>query len=311
MRDNLWASSILILMGMYFLLLCLFPSKLDVAKISIAILCLAGAWTGFFDKKFFLDPVLLGLIAFTGIAILGNILGAGQISSTLKVLTWTLPFILGKAFSQAYPKHVMRALIWGSFLLSIYMAIALTLLKIQPYFSFEHIITDLTLTFRNLSRTALFLAVGCLISCYALLSLRGPLIRLMAESSATVLFFALIISGRRTTVAAFLATSGLMLLFRKQYRLFAALFIATLLCIIVVGQTQRFNPSPATILADQSFIERQAVWFAGWKLFASDPLLGSGFGSFKQECQPYVKEYHDMISGEDSMERLEDAHNMR
>ncbi len=131
----------------------------------------------------------------------------------------------------------------------------------------------------------------------------------MAVPVAFLLLNALILAGRRMTLAAVLAATSLLLMFRKKFIPLGIGIAATLALIVGLGQAQRFSVQPEAILGSESLVERQAVWYAAWHLFKENPLLGCGFRTFKEESKPYVDQYREMdpnlVHGD-----LEDAHNI-
>jgi O-antigen ligase len=86
--------------------------------------------------------------------------------------------------------------------------------------------------------------------------------------------------------------------------------MTTATCIVIFGQSQRFDLSPDRLLASQGVVERQTVWYAAYKIFSTNPFLGSGFSSFKKESKPYVEKHRKNIHEKYKYENLEDAHNI-
>ncbi len=307
-----WGAALAGTLGVYFIVLCLYPSGLDGLKAAIGVLTAAGILFHFLDRKFFLDPLFLSILAFAAVALASNMAGAGSMGESLKILSWTLPFILGKAYARDLSGHVNQALLIGASLLALYMAVALllSLRGIDLVSTFQFARDYLTLTFRHVTRTSLYIAVACLICAYAILFLQGPKTRLLAWPGVIILFPALILSGRRMTLAAFLAVSALLLVSRKKVLILGAGIVATLLFIVVLGQGQRFNPNPEKLQQTQSVVERLTVWHAGWQIFMENPILGAGFGSFKEQAAPHVEAYRAAHPGKTNHENLQDAHNL-
>jgi O-antigen ligase len=312
MPEQWWKASLTGTLCFYFVVLCLFPSALDGLKAAIGVLTAAGILFHFLDRKFFLDPIFLSILAFATVALTSNMAGAGSMGESLKILSWTLPFVLGKAYARDLSGHVTQTLVIGAALLALYMAVALalSLRGIDLVSTFQFARDYLTLTFRHVTRTSLYIAVGCLICVHALLFPQGAFARRLAWPSLLTLFPALILSGRRMTVAAFLAVSALLLISRRKFLILGAGVAATLLCIVVLGQGQRFNLNPERLQKTQSVVERLTVWHAGWQIFKENPILGAGFGSFKEQAAPHVEAYRAAHPTNTQHENLEDAHNL-
>jgi O-antigen ligase len=312
MREQWWKNSLTGILCLYFLTLSLFPSALDGLKIAIGALAAAGLWHRYLDRKFLLDPVLLATLAYAAIALLSNLAGSGRMADSLKILSWTLPFILGKAYSQYHSEQLNKTLILGAAFLAAYMAVALALSidGLDQISALKYSQHYLILTFRHITRTAIFVAVAGLICVYALLYCRETSVRLLAWPGIAILLPTLILTGRRMTVAAFLAVSALLLLYRKKYLILGIGLAVTVLGILVLGQAKRFDLNPERLQKTQSVVERRTVWYAGWQIFKDNPILGSGFGSFKEEAKPHVEEYRSTHPNHTKHENLEDAHNI-
>ncbi len=256
MNETWWKLSVTTLLGFFFLTLCLFPSKIDILKVAIGILIIAGIHTRALDKNFFLDPILFGIGAFTLIAMASSASGAGDLSKSFRISTWALPFVLGKAFSKTHPYKLMNTLLLGAVLLGAYMLCALAIKLLGDTGLLNFTFQNLTLTFRSETRTALFIAIGSFICLYQIFS-NAKLSHIhYYVLTFSILFIALIVSGKRITLAALLATSTFLLVIRKKILFIMIIFIATAISIVIIGQSQRFSLSPDHLFAAQGVIER-------------------------------------------------------
>ncbi|NCD25538.1 MAG: O-antigen ligase family protein [Deltaproteobacteria bacterium] len=300
------------LLGMYFLVLCFHPSALDGVKAAIGAWTIHALWRRDLRPVIFLDPVCLSVFGFCAVALCAAILGQGETGAALSILGWLPPLVLGMAFARAHPERLGMAMLLGAAILAAYMALVLGLalagvssvagLLLSPQ--------DLTLTFRNLTRTALFLALGALFCVHALLTVTAPRPRLLAWTALPVLLCSLVLSGKRMTLAAFMAASALLLLWRKK---FLAVGLGAVLIpgfILISGLTDRFDPDPKRLVTSQGVIERQAVWHAAWELFQNHPLVGVGFKAFKDQAEPLVRAWRESAPQHTAPENLEDAHHI-
>ncbi len=300
----------------YFLTLCLAPSMLDGAKAALVLWTLHALWTRALHPRIFLDPACLAVAGFCAVALAASVHGPSTPQEALSILGWLPTLILGIVFARTYPERLQAALLLGAGFLAVYMAVilGLALSGISALGTMTFSPTDLTLTFRNLTRTSLYLALGALFCLHALLTITAPRLRLLALTALPVLLCALVLSGKRMTLAAFMATAALLLLWRKKF-LAMGLGLALITGLILgSGLASRFDPRPAQIMSSQGVFERMAVWHAAWELFHEHPLLGTGFKTFKQQAEPLIlkwrKNTHHRPGSDHFPERLEDAHHI-
>lgn len=295
----------------YLTFLCIFPSQLDAAKILIAGTIFFLFYTKNLNFIFFQDSTLYAIVLFCFILFSLNLFGIGSAGDTLKFSSAILIFTIGKLFASLNRENMLRPLLIGSATLAVYISIGFIL----PFIGITDIGTatlhkfDLQLTFRNVSRTGLFMAVALQIVATTLVLSTNRRFWMTAVPVAFLLLNALILAGRRMTLAAVLAATSLLLMFRKKFLPLGIGIAVILLLILGLGQAQRFSVQPNDILGSASLVERQAVWYAAWHLFKENPVLGCGFRTFKEESKPYVEEYREMdpnlVHGD-----LEDAHNI-
>ncbi len=311
MTPDTWSLRLLPpLLAAYFLTLCFHPSSLDAAKVVIGAWVVHALWRGVLRPAIFLDPTCLAVAGFCAVALGAAALGHGSPGAALSILGWLPPIILGTTFAKFRPERLETALILGAGILAVYMVLALglPLLGVSALGDMPLSPTDLTLTFRNLTRTALYLALGALFCVHALLSSTMFRLRLLAWTALPVLVTSLVLSGKRMTLAAFVGTAALLLLWRKK---FLAVGVGAVLIpglILASGLTDRFDPRPERLLGSQGVVERTAVWHAAWELFREHPLLGSGFKAFKEQAAPLVRQWRDANPSQSVPENLEDAH---
>lgn len=312
MTEQRWKNALTVFLCFYFAILCIYPSGLDALKFGISVLFTVGLWHHYLNKKFFVDPILMGMFAFAAIALAGNFIGAGRFEDSLKILGWPLPFLLGKAYSQNHSGRINQTLVIGAVCLAAYVCLpfVLSLTDTSQTPLLELYPNYLILTFRHIARTAVYVAMACLICVFALLYWQGFAIRILAWPGLLILFPTLILTGRRMTLVAFLIISALLLFLRKKFLIPGLAFVATLLIINVLGQGERFDLNPERIQQTQSLIERQTVWYAAGQIFRESPFLGSGFNTFKAEAKPYVEAYRATHPKITDYESLEDAHNL-
>jgi O-antigen ligase len=169
---------------------------------------------------------------------------------------------------------------------------------------------SLTLTFRNSSRTAIFVATGALVCLsYAISSDNRQKIFVAACSCAT-LISALVGTGSRMTLTAFLICSGIFLFLQKKLRLLFFIILAILCLVLFFGKEQRFNLNPSHLISIQSATERFTVWYAAWETFKEHPLTGTGFRTFKDVAAPHVAKYRNSHPQQHEYATLSDAHNI-
>jgi O-antigen ligase len=300
-----------ILMILYFMFLCIFPSQLDFIKLLILFFISLFLYKKKIKINFFYDTVFIAVIVFILIIVSQNIFNIGSFSDTLKFSGGLIVFFLGKMYSYVYKEKMMQTLIIGSTLIAAYI----TILYYSQYFGinfakmFSLHSNDLTLTFRNVSRTGLYAAIGSFICIFCLFYPKEAIYPRLAIPTGIALFLALILAGRRVTLAAVVVAGSLFLICRRKFiPLFLGAFLTALL-VFGSGQVQRFNLHPKELITSIGMIERQAVWYAAWELFKENPVLGCGFKTFKEKSAPHIEKYREfnpkLIYGD-----LEDAHNI-
>ncbi len=300
------------LMAAYFLTLCLAPSQLDAAKAAIVLWTLYALWTKALRPKIFLDPTCLAVAGFCAAALAAAALGRGTAHDALSILSWLPPLILGMAFARAYPERLESTLLLGAGFLAAYMILVLGLILagVPSLGGMDLSPKDLTLTFRNLTRTALYLALAALFCVHALLTSTAPRLRLWAWASLPILLCALVLSGKRMTLAAFAGSVALLVLWRRKFLILPLGAALILGFILATGLVDRFDPRPERLLGSQGVVERTLVWHAAWGLFREHPLLGSGFKAFKEQAAPLVRQWREATPSQSIPENLEDAHHI-
>jgi O-antigen ligase len=295
----------------YFAILCLAPSNVEIiGAITLFLITILVFKNN--ELIFFKDPILFSILAFGAYSSTVNALGPGEISRTGIIYGWAIPLLVGKAFALFRATTIHKDMLICAIALALFLlgAQILLVLKVHSLGDFNLNLHSLELTFRNPTRTAIFAAVAALICITHITS--GTSIRqlIMVISSCASLMTALVLSGKRMTLAALLACAGIVMIARKQYRFICIIILTTACLIFAVGQTQRFNLSPAHLLTSQGAIERFTVWHAAIEIFKEHPFTGSGFRTFQQAATEHVANYRATHTQLQQYENLNDAHNL-
>ena len=295
----------------YFATLCLAPSSVElIGFITLFVIIILIVKKN--ELHFFWDPTLFSIFAFGIYSSAVNALGPGEVSRTGIIYGWTVPFLIGKAFARFRATTMHKDMFICAFTLALFLlgAQILLMLDMPSLGSIDLNLNSLKLTFRNQTRTAIFAAVAALICMTHITS--GVSIRhlILAILSCASLIPALVLSGKRMTLWAFLACAGIVMISRKHYRLICIILLATASLIFALGQTQRFDLSPRQLLTSQGAIERFTVWHAAVEIFKEHPLTGSGFKTFQQAAVQHVANYRATHSQVHQYENLNDAHNL-
>lgn len=237
-----------------------------------------------------------------------NVIGPGDAARTGVIYGWLIPFFIGKAFAHFRPETVQRDMLVAAVTLAGVMLIAQILLAlgINRIPALDLDLRHLKLTFRNPTRTALFVSVAGMV-CVTQFLAASRRERVPAMLAGTALLSALITTGKRMTLAAFLVCSGFLLASRKNFRLLVLGLTAIVCLIFVSGKAERFDLRPDHLLSSQG--ERLTVWYAAIEIIKEHPLTGSGFRTFQEAAAPHVEVYRATHPTLDS-ENLEDAHNL-
>ena len=91
-QSKLMENGVTALTGIFFLLLCLAPASMDGLFLAVPAVIFYLLWKEKRIASFFLDPPLLGLLAFIVLALLNVLLGAGDYSKAVKLGRWIPPF---------------------------------------------------------------------------------------------------------------------------------------------------------------------------------------------------------------------------
>lgn len=261
-------------------------------------------------STFFLDPALISLLVFVALALLNALFGAGDWRDAVKLGRWIPPFLLGKFFVQKCSARLAPALLWGAGFMAALLAgsTLLSIWGVEQVGSASITLDSPELTFKNLSRTALYIALAAFVFfCHFL---ERPSSWYFSLPAVLFLGSILILAGRRVTLAGFLACSGLILAARKKFGLLLLAFAVTSGGIIVLNQTDRFNISPDHLASYQGVTERQSVWYAAWKIFEESPILGSGVDTFREKSEPFVQEWFAQHPQYQRHETLSEPHNV-
>ncbi|WP_177192952.1 O-antigen ligase family protein [Desulfomicrobium apsheronum] len=261
-------------------------------------------------RQFLWDSSLLSLLTFGLYCSFINIIGPGDVARTGIIYGWIIPLVLGKAFILFRHQTVQKDILAAALALAGVMLVAQLLLA----FDIKHIdnlgldLQYLKLTFRNVSRTALFVAVGCMVCFTQFIFASSYRSRLLTMTAGIILLSALLVTERRMTLAALLICCGFLLASRRSFRAIV-LGLAAIVCIIFLfGKAERFDLRPGHLLASQG--ERLTVWYAAVEIIKTHPLTGSGFRTFKEAAAPHVETYRASHPKEGAYENLEDAHNL-
>ena len=298
------------LTGIFFLLLCLAPASMDGLFLAVPAVIFYLLWKEKRIASFFLDPPLLGLLAFIVLALLNVLLGAGDYSKAIKLGRWIPPFLLGKFFVWKCPARLAPALLYGAgFIAALFAGAAiLYALGLDSMGDASITLDDPELTFKNLSRAALYAGLAAFILfCHFL---EAPSLWYVNLPPTLFLAGVLILAGRRATFSGFLACSALLLAARRKFVLLGLGLAVAVGGIIVLNQADRFNIAPEHLAAHQGITERQSVWYAAWKIFQEHPVLGAGVGTFRKKSDPFVQEWFARHPQHQRHEILSEPHNV-
>lgn len=295
----------------YFASICLFPSKAEV--VGFFALALAIMQVSKNDRlAFFKDPALYALLTFGVYSSAVNAFGSGEVARTGIIYGWTVPFLVGKAIARFNSTNLLKHIFLAAVALAGFMLVAQTLylLGISQIGDVNLKMSSLTLTFRNSSRTAIFVATGALVCLTYAISNKSKWTSFLAICSCVTLISALVGTGSRMTLTAFLLCSSGFLFLQKKLRVLFFVFAIILFLVPFFGKEQRFNLNPSHLITSQSATERFTVWYASWEVFKEHPLVGSGFRTFKEAANPHVMDFRDEHPQIMSLENLDDAHNL-
>lgn len=293
----------------YFATICLNPSASEPVGALALIVSAVILGKPSNLRQFLWDSSLLSLLTFGLYCSFINIIGPGDVARTGIIYGWIIPLVLGKAFVLFRHQTVQKDLLAAALALAGVMLVAQLLLA----FDIKHIdnlgldLQYLKLTFRNSTRTALFVAVGCMVCFTQFIFASSYRSRLLAMTAGIILLSALLVTEKRMTLAALLICCGFLLASRRSFR-HIVLGLAAIVCLIFLfGKTERFDLRPGHLLASQG--ERLTVWYAAIEIIKVHPLTGSGFRTFKEAATPHVETYR-ASHPTGAYENLEDAHNL-
>ena len=295
----------------YYASICLFPSKAEA--IGFITLVLAIIQINKNDRlNFFKDPSLYALLTFGAYSSTVNAFGLGEVARTGIIYGWMVPFLVGKAFARFDSTNLLKHIFIAAVALAGFMLVAqiLNLLGISQIGDVNLKMSSLTLTFRNSSRTAIFVATGALVCLTCAISNRSKRTSFLAICSCFALISALVGTGSRMTLTAFLVCSSAFLFFQKKMRILFFVLAMILLLVPFFEKEQRFNLNPSHLISTQSATERFTVWYAAWEVFKEHPMVGSGFRTFKEASAPHVAKYRTLHPQKNDYETLSDAHNI-
>jgi len=295
----------------YFASICLFPSKAEA--VGLITLILAIIQTSKAERlDFFKDSALYALLTFGVYSSAVNAFGLGEVARTGIIYGWTVPFLVGKAFARFNSANLLKHVFFASLALAVFMLVAqiLYLLGVNQIGDINFKMNSLTLTFRNSSRTAIFVATGAFLCLTYAIYNRSKRTSFLALFSCTTLISALVGTGSRMTLTAFLLCSSFFLFLQNKIRILLLVFAIILLLVPFFGKEQRFNLNPSHLIFTQSAIERFTVWYAAWEIFKEHPMMGSGFRTFKEKAAPHVAHYRTVNTQINEYETLSDAHNI-
>lgn len=310
MSPRLAENGITALLGIFFCVLCLAPSRMDGLFFAAPAIVLFLLWKEKGTTAFFLDAALISLLVFIALALVNALLGPSVWRDAVKLGRWIPPFLLGKFFVQKYPNHLHSALLWGAGFIAV-LLVGSSLLSawgVEQIGSASITLDDPELTFKNLSRSALYIALaGFIFFCHFL---KKPSSWYYSLPAMLFMGSILILAGRRVTLAGFLFCAGLLLIARKKFGLLILGFAITVSGIIALNQTDRFNISPDYLASYQGVTERESVWYAAWKIFGKNPIFGSGVDTFREEAEPFVLEWFTRHPEFQRHETLSEPHNV-
>ncbi|PKN42480.1 MAG: hypothetical protein CVU60_05685 [Deltaproteobacteria bacterium HGW-Deltaproteobacteria-18] len=309
--NNRLKNIFLFLICTYFTSICLFPSKAEAfGFIALALALIQISKNDRF--YFFKDPALYALLAFGAYSSAVNALGLGEVARTGIIYGWTVPFLVGKAFARFNSTNLLKHVFFAAVALAGFMLVAQILyhLGIRQIGDLNLGMNSLTLTFRNSSRTAIFVATGALVCLSYAISSDKRQKKFVAACSCATLISALVGTGSRMTLTAFLICSGIFLFLQKKLRLLFFIIFVILCLVPFFGKEQRFNLNPSHLISIQSATERFTVWYAAWEIFKENSIFGSGFRTFKEVSNPHVMTFRNEHPQVMSSENLDDAHNL-
>jgi len=295
----------------YFASICLFPSKAEaIGFLTLALAIMQVSKNDHLD--FFKDPALYALLTFGAYSSAVNAFGPGEVARTGIIYGWTVPFLVGKAFARFNSTNLLKHIFFAAVALAGFMLLAqiLYLLGISQIGDVNLKMSNLSLTFRNSSRTAIFVATGALVCLTYAVFNRSKQTLFLAVCSCVTLISALVGTGSRMTLTAFLLCTSFFLFLQKKLRILFFVFAIILFLVPFFGKEQRFNLNPSHLISSQSANERFTVWYASWEIFKEYPLVGSGFRTFKEAANPHAVVFRDEHPQIVSLENLEDAHNL-
>jgi O-antigen ligase len=295
----------------YFASLCLFPSKAEaVGFITLALTIMQVSKNDRLD--FFKDPALYALLIFGAYSSAVNAFGPGEVARTGIIYGWAVPFLVGKAFARFNSNNLLKYVFFAAMALAGFMLAAqiLLFLGVRQIGDVNLGMSNLTLTFRNSSRTAIFVATGAFICLTYAISSRTRQTIFLAACSCVTLISALVGTGSRMTLMAFLLCSSIFLFLQKKLRILFFILAIILCTVPFFGKEQRFNLNPSHLISTQSATERFTVWYAAWEVFKEHPMVGSGFRTFKEASAPHVANYRTFHPQKNNYETLSDAHNI-
>lgn len=293
----------------YVAAICLIPSAsepIGVFTLVVSVVIISNSSNIF---QFLRDSSLISLAAFGSYCSVINAIGIGDVARTGIIYGWVIPLLVGKAFSRLRHKKIFNDMLIASIALALVMLFAQILLMFD-IMHIENIDLDLQhlkLTFRNATRTAIFISVGCMICFTYFLLSQQKISRIIALTAGIILISALLVTEKRMTLASLILCCCLLFASKNNFRIIA-LGLTTIVCLIFLfGKTERFDLRPTHLLATQG--ERLTVWYAAREIIKTHPITGTGFRTFKEASAPHVEAYRSAHPAE-AYENLEDAHNL-
>ncbi|NLY40227.1 MAG: O-antigen ligase family protein [Desulfovibrionales bacterium] len=299
---------------LFLALLCLNPSHAEVSGVLAAVLG-AVALGSCRAAILWREPLVWLVLGFGVFSTLVLAWQGKPPGPTAIIYGWLIPLTVGKILAHFRGPALHTDLLFGTAAL----AAVLLVFALLPFLGLSELgsirlgTADLTYTFRNQTRTALF---ACLAALIALTHTTLPRrLAALALASCAVLLPIMVLAGKRMTLAAFLASSAFYALVRYRFRArtvavlgLVVLSLGGLIAVLDTGH--RFDLTPAHLLPSQGVQERAAVWYAAGKLFQSAPLTGTGFRTFQDAAAPHVAAYRAAHPGTHDYENLGDAHNI-
>ncbi|GAB1410319.1 hypothetical protein MASR1M90_14730 [Desulfovibrionales bacterium] len=299
---------------LFWVMVCLDPSHAEVFGLLAAVLG-AVALGSCRVRVLWSEPLIWLVLGFGIFSTLVLIWKGRAPAPTSIIYGWIIPVAVGKMLAYFRGPHLHRDLLLAAAALAVLLCVfaVLPLFGISELGSLRLGIQDLTYTFRDQTRTALYICLATLVALTHISASRSR--TLVALASSAILLPIMVLAGKRMTIAAFLASTILYALVRYRLRARTAGLVALVLCsvfglIAVLDTEHRFDLTPGHLLASQGVQERATVWYAAYQLFHSAPLTGEGFRTFKQAAAPHVAAYRAMHPGTHGYESLDDAHNL-